>query len=204
MEELVMRTNIVKLFTASIAALFLISLSGYTNESVGLNTPIEPVVVQATAIDIQPEPEPKPLYSSEDLECLALNIYHEARGETQKGKLAVAHVTVNRVAHRRFPDSVCGVVYQAVYSKWWRENHGREVPVRNMCQFSWFCDGKSDGTYDRRAWQESLLLAVSVLEQSTQDPTNGATHYFNPTLANPAWQHDFVQVAMVDSHLFYK
>lgn len=202
-----MRTNIVKLFTASIAALFLISLSGYTNETVVITNPtkIEPVVVHSQTIDIRPIPEkPEPLYDSEDLECLALNIYHEARGETQRGKLAVAHVTVNRVEHHRFPNSICGVVYQAVYSKWWRENHGRNVPVRNMCQFSWYCDGKSDGTYDRRAWQESLLIAVSVLEEQTQDPTNGATHYFNPTLANPDWRHDFVQVAMVDSHLFYK
>ena len=45
--------------------------------------------------------------------CMSLNIYYEARGESWKGKSAVAHVVQNRVAHEKYPDTICGVVLQA-------------------------------------------------------------------------------------------
>ena len=54
----------------------------------------------------------------EDLECLALNIYHEARSESLAGQYAVADVTINRVRDRRYPSTICGVVKQAVLSQW--------------------------------------------------------------------------------------
>ena len=55
-----------------------------------------------------------------ELDCLALNIYHEARGETYQGKVAVANVTLNRVAHSKYPDSVCGVVRQGRHYVNWK------------------------------------------------------------------------------------
>jgi len=76
----------------------------------------------------------EPDIDTAELDCLAKNIYHEARGESLQGKKAVANVTLNRVHSNLFPDTVCGVVYQAVHSRWWLENHNRLVPVRNMCQ----------------------------------------------------------------------
>ena len=73
--------------------------------------------------------------------CLAQNVYHEAKGENLAGKSAVAHVTLNRVEHRKYPNSICGVTKQAKLRYNWR---GNEVPVIGLCQFSWYCDGKSD------------------------------------------------------------
>ena len=64
------------------------------------------------------------------LVCLALNIYHEARGEGMMGKYAVAHVVMNRVEHERFPDTVCDVITQ-------RRNNRL-----HQCQLSWYCDGR--------------------------------------------------------------
>ena len=63
------------------------------------------------------------------LMCLALNIYFEARSEPIQGQIAIAEVTLNRVASANFPNDVCSVVLQD-------NNSG--------CQFSWWCDGKSD------------------------------------------------------------
>ena len=66
------------------------------------------------------------------LMCLALNVYHETRGEPMSEGYAVSHVVLNRVKHDRWPDDVCSVVKQG-YKK------GSE-----KCQFSWYCDGKPD------------------------------------------------------------
>lgn len=150
----------------------------------------------------------------DQMHCLAKNIYFEARGESSRGKTAVANVTINRVSSGRYPNTVCEVVYQAVHSTWWKENHNRLVPVRRMCQFSWYCDGKSDAImltdYQGRtiqanmdAWVESIKIARMALEGTLPDLTQGATHYFNPSLANPKWQYAFTQVAIIDNHTFF-
>lgn len=170
----------------------------------------EPEVVQETVV-IQPT---IPDVDLDQMHCLAKNIYFEARGESSRGKTAVANVTINRVNSSRYPDSVCDVVYQAVHSTWWKENHNRLVPVKNMCQFTWYCDGKSDAIMltdyqgntikaNMDAWIESIEIARLALEGTLPDLTQGATHYFNPRLANPRWQYAFTQVAIIDNHTFF-
>lgn len=173
---------------------------------------LEEISVHVNTIEI---PQIKVIEVDVDqMHCLAKNIYFEARGETTIGKIAVANVTVNRVNDQRFPNTICGVVHQAVYSTWWKENHDRLVPVRNMCQFTWYCDGKSDTLFltdthgnvikaNMEAWKESLELAELALKGELTDVTNGATHYFNPRLADPYWQHAFVQTAQIDNHTFF-
>ncbi len=53
-----------------------------------------------------------------DLECLATNVYREARGEPMEGQIAVAKVTLNRVYSGKYPSSICGVVYQKNQFSW--------------------------------------------------------------------------------------
>lgn len=119
--------------------------------------------------------------------CMALAMYWEARGESREGKLAVGSVVLNRVADRRFPDSVCGVVYQ-----------GGETPP---CQFSWWCDGKSDRPTNRPAWSESLTIAGELLSAGGRDPTNGAL-FFHNTSMRPPWQR--TRTAVIGNHIFYR
>ena len=52
---------------------------------------------------------------ADEVNCLALNIYHEARNQPFMGKLAVGFVTLNRVKSKEFPNTVCGVVKQGFY-----------------------------------------------------------------------------------------
>ncbi len=134
-------------------------------------------------------------------ECLALNIYHEARGESWEGMLAVAHVTVNRMLSPRFPDTLCGVVFQGEHYINWK---GNVMPVKHRCQFSWYCDGRSDEVFDKNAWKMSIMAAQAVLLREVEDNTDGATHYFNPAKADPWWQDAYIQTTMVDSHLFLR
>lgn len=165
---------------------------------------IQPIV-QPVSI---PEPEqiksPSPVIDTEELICMATNIYHEARGESIQGQIAVAHVTNNRVKSPRFPNTVCGVVYQAVYSTWWYETHGRIVPVKYKCQFTWFCDGKSDVVdTSSSSWKVAKRISLEVLYNDTPDVTNGSTHYFNHHLVNPYWADHMTYVATIQNHSFY-
>jgi spore germination cell wall hydrolase CwlJ-like protein len=97
-----------------------------------------------------------------EIECLALTIYFEARGEPDIGKLAVGHVVMNRVTDPRFPGNVCEVVREG----------GQEV--LHQCQFSWWCDGQSDEPNEATAWRESRSLARRVFRHYSGDPTSGA------------------------------
>ena len=144
--------------------------------------------------------------------CLATNIYHEARGESYAGKVAVANVTMNRVKSSKFPNTMCEVVYQSQMRENWK---GEEVPKRNKCQFSWYCDGKSDDivlvTTDGNvikermiAWEMSQMVANQSIRGNLIDITDGSTHYFNSELVNPHWATAYQQVVQIDSHSFLK
>lgn len=126
----------------------------------------------------------------QDLHCLALNIYHEARSEPLSGQVAVAQVTLNRVASNAFPHSVCEVVKQG----------GQK---RHRCQFSWWCDGKSDQPTEQKAWRRSLELGRRVLSEQVTDPTKGALYYHANYVA-PRWSRSFQRTAQIGRHLFYK
>jgi len=142
------------------------------------------------------------------LVCLAANIYFEAGNQSKKGKDAVAHATLNRVEHEKYPDNICDVVYDARYTTSWK---GNKVPRRNECQYSWFCDGKSDRIQllyangkpigpNQRTWKASVIAAAQAITGITQDPTNGATHYWNPRLASPNWGYPVT--ATIGNHTF--
>ena len=130
--------------------------------------------------------------------CLAMNLYHETRGETLAGNIAVGYVTMNRVADPRYPDTVCGVVHQAKYHGWDLVN-----PIRNRCQFSWYCDGLSDNPQDGKAMLESVILAQHVIAGTVTDISQGATHY-HAKYVNPYWADDMTVVLEVGQHIFYK
>jgi len=130
--------------------------------------------------------------------CLAMNIYHEARGENLAGQLAVGFSTMNRVRDKHYPDNVCEVVYQAQYSSWDPVN-----PIRHRCQYSWFCDGLSDTPHDDKALLEATILAQNILANSVTDISEGATHY-HATYVNPYWASSMEVVLKVDDHIFYR
>ncbi|MEM7170233.1 MAG: cell wall hydrolase [Pseudomonadota bacterium] len=126
----------------------------------------------------------------QELECLAQNIYFEARSEPVRGQIAVAHVVLNRVSAERFPNTICEVVKQ-----------GGEIR-RHQCQFSWWCDGKSDKTTDRSAWIGALKLAREIYGRRSEDPTGGALWY-HADYVYPSWRHQFVTGPKIGRHIFY-
>ena len=135
-----------------------------------------------------------------DIFCMAKNIYFEAGNQPVAGKVAVSLVVLNRVNHLSYPDNVCDVVYQAQMRENWK---GNLVPVRHKCQFSWFCDGKSDEPVDSATWMFSLATASSVMNGDYKDFTDGATHYHADSV-HPYWADDLNQTVIINNHIFYK
>ena len=145
-------------------------------------------------------------YSAKDIECLAQNIYFEARAESTAGKLAVANVTINRTISNDYPNNICGVVKEGRH--YYSAKSGTWQPFRDMCQFSWYCDGKGDVPNPGRAWNSSQELAKRVLRNHHQkaliDITDGATHYHASWMESyPRWSKERKVMASIDNHIFY-
>lgn len=116
--------------------------------------------------------------------CLALNVYFEARGENIDGQLAVAEVTLNRVADKSFPNNVCDVVW-------------------DKGQFSWTNDGKSDRPREAQAWATAKAIAEHTLKQQENELLQDDVLFYHATYCNPYWSKDFYLTGRIGSHLFY-
>jgi len=132
------------------------------------------------------------------LVCLATAIYFEARGEPIIGQIAVANVIINRVYDERYPDDICSVVTQGPTYTW-----KPDYPIRDKCQFSFFCDGKSDYAPKGNAWDTSVMVAYGVMSMRTYDVTEGATHY-HATYVYPDWAESKQKTVQINNHVFYR
>lgn len=125
------------------------------------------------------------------LECLTRNIYWEAASEPFEGKVAVAQVTLNRMQSGKFPDSVCGVVYQ--------KNVFYE---RVVCQFSWYCEGNHKvNAIHKPMWLESEEVAKKVLLEGFRLPSLQKAMYYHADYVNPGWQ--LPKIEKIGRHIFY-
>ena len=155
-------------------------------ESLDKTTPVIPVYVE---IDV------------DEQHCLAQNIYFEAGNQSLEGMAAVADVTLNRVQNSRYPNTICDVVKQGL-------KHPNGMMKRNMCQFSWYCDGRVDTPNEGRTWRSAQELAKKVLvnhyDKALIDITDGATHYHANWMEKyPKWSKKKKIMASIDRHIFY-
>ena len=138
------------------------------------------------------------MVNSEELECMSKNIYFEAAMESTAGKLAVAQVTMNRVRSTHYPNTVCKVITQGIHYK-------NGFPVKDRCQFSWYCDGKLDEPHTTSSmWRASQEIAKYVLTTpDLKDITDGATHYHADYISSPRWASPRRRTVEIDTHIFY-
>ena len=144
-------------------------------------------------------------FREQEAVCLAKNMYYEARNQGLAGQLAVSLVVMNRVKDERYPDTICEVVYQGPISKWWLKEKGKIVPIRNRCQFSWYCDGKSDNPKNKKKYKFFLDLSRDLVYGNMQvvDITEGATHY-HADYVYPDWRKTKTKTIEVADHIFYR
>lgn len=150
----------------------------------------------------------------QEVRCMADNIYFEGRGESYEGRVAIALVTMNRVKSEQFPNTVCGVVKQGPTYSW-----KPDFPQKFRCQFSWWCDGKSDsvpilyrsgknkGEIRSEIYETYLKIvkeAMFVMDGEMADFTDGATHYFAHDIVYPDWAAKMIKVAVIERHSFFR
>ena len=122
-------------------------------------------------------------FHERSVECLARNIYYEARGEPAAGQFAVAEVTMNRVASPLYPRTVCDVVYQ-------------------RAAFSWTLVGPLPGP-EGDEWESARRVAEAVYYGKHIPGVEGALFY-HATYVKPAWSKQRQRVARIGRHVFYR
>ena len=140
------------------------------------------------------------MFITEAILCLALNVYHEAKTQPFIGQVAVAQVVMNRVYDERYPDTICEVVEQGPTYSW-----KPDFPIRNRCQVSWYCDGKSDTPKEKDAWDTALAVANGVYHGNLymDDLVEGATHY-HAYYVTPEWASTKTYITRIEDHIFYR
>ena len=122
--------------------------------------------------------------------CLADAVYYEARNQPVLGRFAVADVVLNRVHDRRFPSTICGVVYQ-----------GQNVDFG--CQFSFACDGSLNRNKEPEAWKRAERLA-DLIYRGFRPPVTGFATFYHADYVDPYWSSAFTQTHVIGDHVFYR
>lgn len=171
---------ILKLIGVTIAVVFITIIS---------TMKLDHYKAQAALMQIE---HPTVAHVEQELSCMAMNVYREAAGEPFEGKVAVAQVTMNRVNHDDFPNSVCDVVYE------------KNVFMKHVvCQFSWYCSNSvRSRPVNSRAYEESFEVAKKVmLEDFKLESLEDAIYYHSDSIS-PNWNYQLV--TKIGAHIFYK
>lgn len=137
--------------------------------------------------------------AGKERQCLTQAIYHEARGEPDAGQWAVGEVILNRVGSRRYPASVCGVVFQ-------------NAQRLHKCQFSFACDGRSDTPalktrLERKSWLKAALIAQAIYRNNERQRDNYKVEqdvlFYHATSVAPRWASAMQVSAKIGQHIFY-
>lgn len=128
--------------------------------------------------------------NADERRCLAEAIYYEAGSESRIGRLAVADVVLNRVAHPAYPKTVCGVVYEG-------------STRRTGCQFTFTCDGSLRRAVNKRRFAEAEELAGAILAGLRAPVSRNATHY-HADYVSPYWAATLTPTATIGTHKFYR
>lgn len=132
------------------------------------------------------------IFKTQELECLALNIYFETRAASLADAMAVSDVVLNRVASRHFPNTICEVIHEGY------------VKGKRSCQFSWYCDGKGDTPHNNERWIVSQKYASDIYNYGKYiGITEGATHY-HASYVKPYWAPTLDRITRIGGHIFYR
>jgi spore germination cell wall hydrolase CwlJ-like protein len=154
----------------------------------GSEEQLAPEQLQATQREAR-----RALRRESDLECLAENVYFEARGEPIEGQYAVAEVTLNRTRAEHFPHTVCAVVHEM------RWDPARRRPIAD---FSWTQSGGLSPE-DGPAWKRAMTVANAAYDD-LHDPVVPGALFYHATSVRPGWARGRTTVATIGNHIFYR
>ena len=148
---------------------------------------------------------------SNDLDCLATNAYFEANTQSLAGQIAIVLVVLNRVKSEKFPNTICEVVLEGPVKESWKTRKDKTLtdderifyPVKNRCQFSWYCDGVKDVINNREIWLDIKIHIEEFLDTERYDFTEGSIHY-HAYYVSPEWADEKKLTTIIGDHLFYR
>lgn len=123
--------------------------------------------------------------------CLAEAVYFESRGEAVRGQIAVAQVVMNRVFSGKYPDTVCGAVYQ---------NKHRHL----ACQFTFACDNNADVIREPEMWERAKKIAKAMLDGKIWLPEVGKSTHYHAYWVRPSWVAEMKKMYKTGVHTFYR
>jgi spore germination cell wall hydrolase CwlJ-like protein len=123
--------------------------------------------------------------------CLAEAVYFESRGEAVRGQMAVAQVVMNRVFSGKYPDTVCGVVYQNKYRHF-------------ACQFTFACDNIPDVIREPDMWERARKIAKATLDGQVWLPEVGKSTHYHAYWVRPSWVAEMRKMYKFGVHTFYR
>jgi N-acetylmuramoyl-L-alanine amidase len=151
-------------------------------------TRVEPARIEALQLA-----ETRARQRADDLQCLAENVYFEARGEPLDGQYAVAEVTLNRTHAQHFPHTVCAVVHE---TRW------DPIRRRKVADFSWTELGALSPE-DGAAWKQAIAVANAVYDD-LRPPVVPDALYYHASSVRPDWARSRRRVAAIGNHIFYR
>jgi hypothetical protein len=123
--------------------------------------------------------------------CLAEAVYFEARGEEVRGQIAVAQVIMNRAFSGKYPNNVCGVVYQNKY--------------RHLaCQFTFACDNIPDVIREPDMWERAKKISKAMLDGLIWLPEVGKSTHYHAYYVHPSWVSEMTKIWKFGVHTFYR
>ena len=123
--------------------------------------------------------------------CLAEVVYFEARGEAVRGQIAVAQVVLNRAFSGKYPETVCGVVYQ---------NKHRHL----ACQFTFACDNNKDVIREPDMWERAQKIAKAMLDGQLWLPEVDKSTHYHAYWVRPSWVSEMKKMYKTGVHTFYR
>ena len=123
--------------------------------------------------------------------CLAEAVYFEARGEAVRGQIAVAQVVLNRAFSGKYPETVCGVVYQ---------NKHRHF----ACQFTFACDNNPDVIREPDMWERAQKIAKAMLDGQLWLPEVDKSTHYHAYWVRPSWVSEMKKMYKFGVHTFYR
>ncbi len=142
------------------------------------------------ALGFRSQGETQAEFEERERRCLAVAIYFEARGEPERGQVAVGQVIMNRVRSPLFPETICGVVYQG--------------HLKPGCQFSFTCDGKTDTPRNDAQWSQAQSLARKITRGELWLPEVGYSTFYHANYVSPGWAGRMNKIDRIGRHIFYK
>ena len=122
---------------------------------------------------------------SDEANCIAVAVYHEARGESLEGQLAVAQVIKNRAMSGKYPADWCGVVKQP-----W--------------QFSFVRHGQFPSVDEHSAaWRKAVGITRLAVANAVQSVPKDCLWYHANYVA-PRWSNNLQRVEQIGAHIFYR